>query len=603
MKKFFFNNLFLFKRIREYSKSYLAVVILISLTAFAGPLTTVLIPKLITDALLNKEEIGELIQLIFIAVSANIIRIVAKTIFNEVYVPYNQNKIQCGINALLMEKSKKLDLECYDDPEFYNKYTRALGQADSGMISFIDNFSAVMDRLFYITTVIAIVSTLDPVLVIFGVVCVFTLFFFYKKSSQYRYDTSVLITNDTRCANYSKRIHYLPEYAKEIRTSNISKILVDNYIAAKKNVQNTIRKRSRRISSITLADEGIRIFMLQFVTMLYLVFRIRQGRLDASSFVALFLATMQISMELFNFVNCINEFYKLSLYTDDLIYILNYKSNIELPDNPGAGTVKIETIKLLATNKVGFSYDGKKSVLHNIDFKVSKGEHIALVGYNGAGKTSLVKLLLRLYDPNSGEVLLNGENLKQIDINSYRNKFGIVFQDHLFYALTVAENVLMKRVVTNQERQRVVEALKKSQLYDDVASFPNGIDTILTKEFDENGVVLSGGQAQKLSLARIFAQSDKEIFILDEASGAMDPISESKVNKSILEFCKDKILILISHRLSICKDMSKIYVIDNGEIIESGSHSELMRQGGLYSKMYSIQLENYKLSGDYNYEK
>lgn len=592
MRKFLSNNIFLFKKIKEYSKSYLVVVILISLTAFAGPLTTVLIPKLITDALLNKEEIGKLVQLISIAVSANIIRVLVKTLFNEVYVPYNQNKIQRGINALLMERSKKLDLKCYDDPEFYNKYTRALEQADSGLISFINNFSTLIDRLFYITTVITIVSTLDPILILFGVVCVFSLFFFNRKSSKYRYDTSILTTKDTRCADYSKRIHYLPEYAKEIRTSNISEILVDNYICANKSKQDTIKKRSWRILGITLADEGIRIFVLQFITMLYLVFQIQQGRLDASSFVALFLATMQLSLELFNFVNCFNGFYNLSLYTDDLIYILNYKSDIERPINSNAD--HMQDINSLVVNKVDFSYDGKKNVLQNINLNVSKGKHIALVGYNGAGKTSLIKLLLRLYDPNNGEVLINGENLKQIDINSYRNKFGIVYQDHRFYALTVAENVLLKKIETTEERQRVVDALQKSQLYDDIASLPKGIDTILTQEFDENGIVLSGGQAQKLALARMFAQSDKEIFILDEASSAMDPISESKVNKCILEFCKNKILILISHRLSICKEMNKIYVLDEGKIVESGSHSELMRQNGLYSKMYSIQSENYK---------
>lgn len=586
------NNIFLFKKINEYSKTYLIVVFLTSLTAFVGPFTTVLIPKLITDSLLNDEPFSKILQLVIISVSANTVRIVVKTIFNEIYVPYNQNKIQCGISVLLMKKSQKLDLKCYDDPEFYNKYTRALGQADSGLISFIDNFSTLVDRLFYISTVISIVATLDPILILFGVVCAFTLFFFNKKSSKYRYETSVLTTKDSRRADYAKRIHYLPEYAKEIRTSNIGEILIDDYVTAKINQRDTIKKRSGRILGITLADEGIRIFVLQLITMLYLIFRIQQGVLDISSFVALFMATMQLSFELFNFVNCFNEFYRLSLYTDDLIFVLNYISDIET--DAAIDLDKEYIADSLVFNSVAFSYDGKKDVLNDININISKGEHIALVGYNGAGKTSLTKLLLRLYDTNSGEVIFNGKNLKQIDTNSYRNTFGVVYQDYHFYALTVAENVLLKRIETNEERCRVIDALKKSQLYDDIASLPNGIDTVLTKEFDEDGIVLSGGQAQKLALARVFVQNKKEIFILDEASSAMDPISESQINNCILDFCKDKMLILISHRLSTCKDMDKIYVIDDGKIVEQGNHSELMKQGGVYSKMYSVQSENYK---------
>lgn len=592
MKKFLFNNFFLLKKITMYSKSYLFVVVLISLTAFAGPLTTVLIPKLITDALLNAEEIWKLLQLIVISVSANIIRILLKTIFNEVYVPYNQNKIQRGINSLLMEKSMKLDLKCYDDPEFYNKYTRALAQADSGMVNFIDTFSALIDRLCYITTVISIIYTLEPLLILLGAICVLPLFFFNKKTSKYRYDTTVLTTGNTRRADYSKRIHYLPEYAKDIRTSYIHEVLIDKYIDANKTKQSTIKNRSWILVRTVLADEGIRVFILQFVTMLYLVLRVRAGAIDASSFVALFLATTQLTYELFAFVNCFNKFYSLSLFTDDLIHVLNYKSNIEVSRN--SNKIKVEKANSLVVKNVDFSYDGEKNVLKNINLEISKGEHIALVGYNGAGKSSLIKLLLRLYDPNNGEIIVNGKDLKQININSYRNNFGIVFQDHHFYALTIAENVLLKKVETNNERKKVIEALKKSQLYDDIVSFPKGIDTVLTKEFDDDGVVLSGGQAQKLALARVFAQENKDILILDEASSAMDPISESEINKCILEYCKDKTLILISHRLSICKAMDQIYVLENGNIIESGNHSELMAMKGLYSKMYSVQSENYK---------
>ena len=430
-------------------------------------------------------------------------------------------------------------------------------------------------------------------LILFGLVCVFTLFFFSKRSSKYRYDTTVKTTPDSRRADYSKRIHYLPEYAKETRTTNIGSILVDNYIVANKNVQNIVRKRSIRIFGITLADEGIRIFVLQFITMLYLVFQIQQGRLGVSSFVALFLATMQLSFELFNFVNCFNGFYKLSLYTDDLIYILNYESTIESESSEKQNiTQQIQSINI---ENVSFSYNEKDFVLDDINMKLSKGDRIALVGHNGAGKTTLIKLLLHLYDPNSGNIIIDNINLKNINTASYRNIIGVVYQDYRYYALTIAENVLLKKVESENDRKRVIEALKKSQLYDDVKLLPNGIDTIITKEFDENGVILSGGQSQKLALARVFSHTDKQILIFDEASSAMDPLSEAKINKSILDFCRDKILILISHRLSTSKDMEMIYVLKDGKIIERGKHTDLMSKNGIYAEMFSVQSESYKL--------
>lgn len=318
------------------------------------------------------------------------------------------------------------------------------------------------------------------------VLYIFTLFFFNKQSSKYRYTTS-----------------------------GIGEILVENYNGANKRLQKTVRKISWRILDITLAEEVIRIFVLQLVTMNYLLFQIQNGRLDVSSFVALFLATMQLSFELFNFVNCFNSFYKLSLYTEDLIFILNFNSDIEVSDSKNTNTKSVNSVDSLIVRNITISHDGKKNILNDIS----------------------------------------------MDINSFRNMFGIVFQDYRFYAVTVTENILLRKVKTKADRELVIDALKKSQLYTDIASLPHGIDTVLTKEFDEDGIVLSGGQSQKLALARVFVQNDRKIFILDEASSAMDPISESKVNKAILDFCKDKIPILISHRLSISKEMDKVYLL------------------------------------------
>jgi ATP-binding cassette subfamily B protein len=248
----------------------------------------------------------------------------------------------------------------------------------------------------------------------------------------------------------------------------------------------------------------------------------------------------------------------------------------------------------ISIKNINFSYSNQILILDDVSLDIAKGEHAALVGYNGAGKTTLIKLIMRLYDPTQGGIFVNGINLKEYNVRSYRDLIGVVYQDYRCYVLTIAENVLFKKVVTDEERDKVIEALKKSGLYDDISTFPHGIDTVLTREFDDEGVVLSGGQSQKLTLARVFVHADKQILILDEASSAMDPLSEAAMNNSILDLCKDKTLILISHRLSITKNMDKIYVISGGKVTEHGTHTQLMDQDGMYAQMYNVQSASYR---------
>ena len=595
MKRFLKNTGYMLTHIRKIGPFYIPIVIFISLTAFVGPLSTVLAPKIITDELLSGDNLQRIIYIIVAIAIANLIRIVLKSIYSETYVPFTQVKLVRKINMLIMEKTLKLDLSCYDAPDFYDKYKRALNQSDTGLISFINAIGNLFDRFVYVSTVIAIITSLDPILIIFSFVCVFIIFFMGQKDSKYRYETDKKITTVNRQSEYAKRIYYLPQYAKDMRVSSLGFLLKNMYQTSTKQKQYTVKKRSKFLNIIRISDEGLRVIIFQVVTMVYLVFQIRAGNLGVSSFIALFLATMQLSYELFSFVQSFKEFYKLSLYTDDLRAILNYESKIE-EDNPLAPEIE-STISSININNVSFTYHGnKEKTLNNINIEIKGNQRIALVGYNGAGKTTLIKLLLRLYDPTEGNIQINDIQINKFKLSSIRQQIGVVFQDYNYYSMTIAENVLMKEVITNEDRVNVTEALKKADLYDFVSTLPNGIDTVITREFNEDGILLSGGQAQKLAVARIFACCDKKIIIMDEASSALDPISESTLNKNILSFCKNKILIIISHRLSTTKDVDCIYYLQEGNVCEHGTHSELMLLNSKYAKMFNTQAEKYHTS-------
>lgn len=200
--------------------------------------------------------------------------------------------------------------------------------------------------------------------------------------------------------------------------------------------------------------------------------------------------------------------------------------------------------------------------------------------------------MMRLYDPTDGEILWNGQNIKEFDLLSYRSMYGTIFQDFKIFSMTIAENVLMRDLVSEADRKLVIDALKKSRVYDKVASLPEGINTMLTKEFDEHGVVLSGGEFQKIAIARIFAQQ-AEILVLDEPTSALDPIAEYEIFESMMEACKDKAVVIISHRMSSAMLADRIYFMEDGEIRESGSHMELMQLQGKYAELFLKQAEKY----------
>ena len=211
------------------------------------------------------------------------------------------------------------------------------------------------------------------------------------------------------------------------------------------------------------------------------------------------------------------------------------------------------------------------------------------------GKSTLIKLILRFYDVTGGEILYNGINIKEFKLNSLRSRFATVFQDYKNFAVSIFENVMCKEC-TEEDKIKAEKALKMAGVWDKIKSLPEGGDTVLTREFDENGAGLSGGENQKLSTARLFA-SEYDVAILDEPSSALDPIAEYKMYENLISATKNKTVIYISHRLSSAVLSDKVYVLGNGQILESGTHEKLLTSGGKYSEMFTLQASAYNREG------
>ncbi|HOH18574.1 MAG TPA: ABC transporter ATP-binding protein, partial [Bacilli bacterium] len=308
--------------------------------------------------------------------------------------------------------------------------------------------------------------------------------------------------------------------------------------------------------------------------------------LQIAAFASLTVAATTIANLISRLVNILANIQSEMIESRVPFIFLSMTSKIE-----GRGGQRVGDFQSLKIKHLDFGYD-EKIVLHDLNMEIKQGDKIAIVGANGAGKTTLVKLLLRLYDCSKGEIVYNGEPYPSLDPSSLRKKVGAVFQNPEVYSVTIGENVLLKPVETKEEEQLVIDALKFSGLYDDVMRYEEGIQTLVTREFQIKGAIFSGGQMQKLAIARGFAQN-YQLFILDEPSSSLDPLAEAKLYQNMLELGKDKTLLFISHRLSTTINCDYIYLFENGIIVEAGKHDDLMKLKGQYWAMFNSQSEKY----------
>ena len=280
------------------------------------------------------------------------------------------------------------------------------------------------------------------------------------------------------------------------------------------------------------------------------------------------------------------------MFVDKIRAFLSYeprlKNNVGDPVPEGAGELKLE--------HVTFKYsESGRTVLDDISLTVKPGEHIAIVGYNGAGKTTLIKLLMRLYDPSSGNIKYHDQDVKVYKPSDYHKRIGVVFQDFQMFGASLAENVVMddlKKDELNAAAPQITEALEAAGFGEKLAKLPDGLFTQVTTEFDNKGVDFSGGESQKVAISRAFYKN-ADILIMDEPSSALDPIAEYELNKAMQTAAKGKTVFYISHRLSTTRDADRIIMLEEGRIIEEGTHKQLLAKNGKYAEMWNAQAGKY----------
>jgi ATP-binding cassette, subfamily B, bacterial len=504
--------------------------------------------------------------------------------------PVARQKIYRAMRKELYLKAARLDLSCYDDPSFYNDFVWAMGEVSTRTDKVLETASNFIGHLVSIVVVGTYMFTQDIAGLFFVAVAFLGVLYFSARSNNLRLDLNERMKPHERKRDYISRILYLSDYAKEIRLNNIKGHIYKEFDRTVSHLDKEARKGTLRLSVYGfLINYVFNDLVVDGAYLLYLLYKTIVLKLIAyGTMVTLYNSCNQIKNSFINLSRSIPQFQENSLYIDKIRHFLDYEVTVKSPKLAAPAPKTIEQIEL---RNVSFSYE-KSETLKNINLTIRKGEKIALVGYNGAGKTTLIKLLMRLYDPTSGQIIYGGHDIREYDLEEYHNVFQTVFQDYQLFAATVGENIIMDSLPLNSER--AFHSARQSGFYDKLSALEQGYETALTREFDGNGAILSGGESQSLVITRALYK-DSQVVILDEPSSALDPIAEYNLNRLMFELGSDKTVITISHRLSTTRMSDRIYMLENGEIIEYGTHEELMALGKKYAEMFTLQAEKYNI--------
>lgn len=488
----------------------------------------------------------------------------------------------------VIRKSISMEYTRFEQPDFYDKYTRALNECQWRGNTILYNSAKLVAGIASVIVATVIVAYVDPVLLVFIIPMVAISMYFGKKEGDLYYALDFSNTRDGRIGNYAKRVFYEKKYAGELRLFGIGKLLLDRHEKAYEEMQKRSSIMRRKLSVIEPVKWILHRIFSGILPYLYIALVINKGGSQTAAYVAMIPALGTLSWRTSEVVELIVSLAKESTFVTNLREFLSYE-----PKANGAELIKAHDLSNIEIKNMSFTYEGaEKATLHDINISIRKGEKIAIVGHNGAGKTTLVKLLMGLYNATEGEISISGVNINNYEPQSLHRCFGTVFQDLQIFALPLSHNVLMRKPENDSERKLIEDSLRKAQFGDKLDSLEKGIDTMVTKEFDENGMGLSGGEAQKIAIARVFARKP-DIVILDEPSSALDPIAEYNMYKNMLDATENETVIFISHRLSATRDADRIYLFENGTVIEQGSHTELMKLNGKYAEMWKLQAQNY----------
>jgi ATP-binding cassette, subfamily B, bacterial len=493
------------------------------------------------------------------------------------------------VSIEVMRHASQLDLIAYEDPIFYDRLERARVQATDrlGMIQSIGRLVQQVITTISLSVSIFIFSPWLLLLLVIGVIPAFvgeSHFAFLGYAKNFRQ------TPIRRQLDYLRILGGSREAAKELKLFGLQKFLLDRFRGLSDQIydENVALARRRLYAGAALSLIGTGGYYAAYVLV---VWRTVTGALTIGSLTFLSGAILQASNNIQQIFSTLTGIADQALFLTDLLAFFDMKPTIR--SKPNALPAPRPIRKGFEFRNVSFHYPGNsRLVLENLNLELRPAERVALIGENGQGKTTIVKLMTRLYDPVEGQILLDGIDLREYDLEDLYREIGVIFQDFMRYEMTARENIAVGRIEAATDEQQLETAAEKSMAADVIRRLPRIYDQMLGRRFD-GGVDLSGGEWQKVALARAYLR-DAQVLILDEPTAALDARSEYEVFRRFAELTAGKMALFISHRFSTVRMADRIIVLDDGKVVEDGSHDELCRLGGRYSEMFELQAASYR---------
>lgn len=493
------------------------------------------------------------------------------------------------VSIQVMHHASQLDLQAYEDPVFYDRLERARVQA-TDRLGMIQSIGRLFQQAITTVSLSAAILSFSPWLLLLLICCIIPAFLGESHFAFLSYAKNFRQTPAKRELDYLRQVGGSKEAAKELKLFGLSGFLTSRF-----------RELSNRILDENLALSRKRLIAVSLLSMLstggyygayvWVIFKTVTGALSLGTLVFLTQSIMNASNNISQMFSTLSSIADQALFLTDLLAFFAMKATVT--SKPGALPAPRPIVRGFEFQDVSFVYPGTdRKVLDRLNFRLEPGERIALIGQNGQGKTTIVKLITRLYDPSGGRVLLDGVDLREYDLEDLSEEIGVIFQDFMRYEMTARDNIAVGRIAFRSDEQRIQEAAEESLADGVIQRLRGRYDQMLGRRF-EGGVDLSGGEWQKLALARAYLR-EAQVLILDEPTAALDARAEFEVFERFNELTEGKMALFISHRFSTVRMAERIIVLENGAIAEEGSHDRLMAHAGRYAEMFELQASSYR---------